>query len=508
MVNFRTGKNARFGATALCALLAFGAGCRCHSETVPQAAPDLRTQAAQTMRKASEYFRSNVAAHGGYVYYYGLDLKDRWGEGRADSETIWVQPPGTPAVGMAYLKAYEATGDSFYLDAATDAAYALIYGQLPSGGWRNHIRFNPPKADPRHYYEEIGGYQVSSLDDDQSQSAIRFLAHVDKALNFRNREINQATRFALDEMMAAQFSNGAYPQGWIGPQEPRPVVKANYPTYDWRTENRDPEYWKYYTLNDNVGRFVGRTLYEAYQIYGDERYMASLRRLGDFFILAQMPAPQPGWAQQYNFDMTPVWARKFEPPAITGGESQGVMETLMDIYEYTGDAKYLEPVGPALEYYKSCVLPDGRLARYYELQTNKPLYMTHEYVLTYDDTDTPRHYGFKIRSRLDRIEKRFNELKNKTSSADVAQSAEEREQQVMDIINALDEQGRWIGRYVGDPAKEVRVGMTGQPKFPSPDFQFIASAVFNRSIEILSEYLIETKPEVPASTAAAVEATP
>ena len=89
------------------------------------------------MHKAATFFRSKVASHGGYVYYYSIDLKQRWGEGVATSEQIWVQPPGTPTVGVAYLRAYEATGNRFYLDAATEVAETLVYGQLESGGWTN-----------------------------------------------------------------------------------------------------------------------------------------------------------------------------------------------------------------------------------------------------------------------------------------------------------------------------------------------------------------------------------
>jgi len=88
--------------------------------------PQLRTDCVAGMKRAAEYYRNNVAVRGGYVYYYSLDLKTRWGEGRATADQIWVQPPGTPTVGMAYLRAFEATGDQFYLDAATEAAQALL----------------------------------------------------------------------------------------------------------------------------------------------------------------------------------------------------------------------------------------------------------------------------------------------------------------------------------------------------------------------------------------------
>jgi len=33
-----------------------------------------------------------------------------WGEGQADEHTIEVQPPGTPAVGMTFMRAYQVCG--------------------------------------------------------------------------------------------------------------------------------------------------------------------------------------------------------------------------------------------------------------------------------------------------------------------------------------------------------------------------------------------------------------
>src|SRR5262245_53100286 len=100
-----------------------------------QTDPKLRNEAVQALKKAGAFYHGKVATHGGYVYYYSVELKERWGEGKASPDTLFVQPPGTPTVGMAFLKAYTATGDKFYLDAARDAAEALVYGQLQSGGW-------------------------------------------------------------------------------------------------------------------------------------------------------------------------------------------------------------------------------------------------------------------------------------------------------------------------------------------------------------------------------------
>src|SRR5687767_7207972 len=102
-----------------------------------------RAEAVQALRKAAEFYRTKVARHGGYVYYTSEDLQQRWGEGVASPDQIFVQPPGTPTVGMAYLQAFKATGDRFYLDAAVETGKALIHGQLTSGGWTQTVDFNP-----------------------------------------------------------------------------------------------------------------------------------------------------------------------------------------------------------------------------------------------------------------------------------------------------------------------------------------------------------------------------
>ena len=451
---------------------------------------DLPEQAVLAMRKAAGFFRTEVASHGGYVYYYSVDLKQRWGEGVATSDQVWVQPPGTPTVGMAYLKAYEAIGDRFYLDAATEAAEALVYGQLQSGGWTNSIDFNPRGRVARYRNGRGRGKNNSSLDDGQTQSAIRLLVSVDKALGYKHVGIHESAIFALDALLAAQFPNGAFPQVWTSPVGPQPAIRAKYPNYDWRTEGRIKNYWDMYTLNDNVAGWVARTLIDAYKVYGDESYKAAVRRLGDFLLLARMPDPQPAWAQQYNYDMHPIWARKFEPPAIASDESQEVIKTLMDIYSVTGDRKYLGPIPQALRYLRRSLLPDGGLARFYELRTNKPLYMSRRgdvYSLTYDDSDLPDHYGWKIASRLDALGARHRCLASGGATEPTTLTGAALERKVRQIIDDLDERGRWKSTYTGER-------LVGQPKFQFGR-RYIASEVFSRNIETLSRYLLEIKTD-------------
>jgi PelA/Pel-15E family pectate lyase len=450
------------------------------SDSAPAVEAPLREQAIAAMKRAATFYRTRAASHGGYVYYYSLDFTQRWGEGRATADQIFVQPPGTPAVGLAYLEAFDATADRFYLDAARETAEALVYGQLESGGWTQVIDFDPRGTKVAQYRNGKGrGRNYSTLDDGITQSALRFLMRADRALGFKHKAIHDAAEFARRSLLAAQHPNGAFPQVWDKPAPKYPAVKANFPAYDWRTEGRVKNYWDMPTLNDDLCSYVARTLEDGWAIYQDDRCRQALARLGDFLMLAQLPEPQPGWAQQYDQQMRPIWARKFEPPAVAGRETQDAIETLLKVHRLTGDAKYLEPIPRALAWLKRSRLPDGLLARYYELRSNKPLYMTSDYKLTYSDKDVPAHYGWKTPSEIEALEAAFQAAQAGKPQANT--TARPTDDQVRHILRDLDAQGRWVSTYTGGM-------LVGQPKFPH-GFKHLASEVFNRNLEMLSQYV-------------------
>ncbi|MCA9107020.1 MAG: pectic acid lyase [Planctomycetales bacterium] len=455
---------------------------RLHAQPADDAPPS-RAEIRRALSLATEFFHGRVAVHGGYVFHYSLDLRTRWGEGLASREQIWVQPPGTPTVGEAFLDAYSATGDAAHLEAAVEAGEALLYGQLRSGGWTSAIDFDPSGERIADYANGRGrGRNYSTLDDDTTQGALRFLIRLDRTLEFEHVEIHAAVRRALDTMLAAQFPNGAFPQVWQGPSPEQPIRAAVFPDYDWRVENRIKEYWNLYTLNDDLAGDMVALLVLADATYDDPRYSAALRRLGDFLILAQLPEPQPAWAQQYDYGMRPAWARKFEPPAITGSESQNAIEALLEIYRFTGDEKYLAPIPAALRYLSESELPDGRLARFRELETNRPLYMNQDYELTYDDTDVPTHYAWKVASHVDRLTRRYESLRENPPDPtapiaplprDVSAAAVRR------ILDDLDDQGRWISVRGGER-------LVGQPKIAEGE-SYLSSEVFARNMRQLAD---------------------
>lgn len=444
------------------------------------------------MKRAATYYAGEVAVKGGYVYYYSTDLAKRLGEGPATATEVWVQPPGTPAVGEAYLAAYGATSDSLYLEAALAAGKALVYGQLESGGWRNSIDFDPSGPRIDQYRNGKGkGKNFSTLDDDISQAALRFLMRLDAATDFAEAEIHGAVEYALPRLLAAQFPNGAFPQGWTEPVQARPVVKATLPENDWRTEGRIKEYWNEYTLNDGLAGTVADTLIVAHQVYEEAVYLEALKKLGAFLVLAQLPEPQAGWAQQYNGAMQPIWARAFEPPAVSGRESEDAMLALLKIAAASGDNALAVPVVAGVKYLERSLLPDGQLARYYELGTNKPLYMQRAgkgYELTHDDSALPDHYGWKNAAQLGLLKDAYRALLAGRPLEEVTGPPAVDAGTVAKIVAALDDKGRWITVHDGGETRLV-----GQPKFAEGE-EYLSSAVFAQNLTILSRYLAAAKP--------------
>ncbi|MDZ4288806.1 MAG: pectate lyase [Prosthecobacter sp.] len=358
------------------------------------------------MKKAAAFYQDKLSVHGGYASAWKKDFSAGMSEHRESKTLISIQPPGTTTMGLVLVKAFQATGDTQFLDAARAAGKALIECQLASGGWDSDFDFAEEHAKGYYLHRQVLAgdtnkgkrRSTSTLDDNKTQSALLFLlelAHLPECKD--DAALQECLKFGLDSLLTAQFPNGGWPQQFDGPVDPTtPVKKAAYPK-DWPRTYPKAKYSQFYTLNDGNMQKCVELLLRAHELTKEDRYLAAAKKAGDFFILAQMPEPQPGWAQQYNFDMEPVWARKFEPPCVTGGESLSTMKALHELWLVTGEERYLKPLPAALAWYERSILPDGKHARFYELRTNKPLYFVKDtYELTYDDSNLPTHYGFKM----------------------------------------------------------------------------------------------------------------
>jgi hypothetical protein len=162
------------------------------------------------------------------------------------------------------------------------------------------------------------------------------------------------------------------------------------------------------------------------------------------------------------------------------------MGTLMRLYLETGEQRYLEPIPRALAWAERSVLPDGRLARFYELKTNRPLYFTPDQRMTYDDGNLRPGYGFKVPvSRLKSTEAYYKQIRKQGRKAMLKQRRERQDskvapQQVQAVIEALDVRGRWVEHgTMRDPQdREKRI-----------ETRVISCRTFNWNLNLLARYV-------------------
>jgi len=125
-----------------------------------------------------------------------------------------------------------------------------------------------------------------------------------------------------------------------------------------------------------------------------------------------------------------------------------------------------------------------KLARFYELKTNRPLYFTKQYQLTYKSNDMPTHYGFIVKSSVDSLESRYRSLlkaspqklasmRFPTRRVRLTPSLTAKAKSAIDLLNA---NGAWITQGDLRTAKLENVPV-------------IDTRVFVKNLETLADYV-------------------
>ena len=456
-------------------------------------ADTLEYEACETMKKAAGYYFREVSTKGGYLFEYTVDMKHRYGEMPARDSQIWVQDPATPGVGQVYLDAYEATGESLFLEAADAAARALIRGQLECGGWNYIIDFKAGSIDD--WYENEGNHpdfnEFSHFDGNATFDDR--VTYTPTLLLLRLYDITSDPVYlpplekALEFVLKAQLPKGGWSQRY-------PLINTGYDTY--------------YTFNDDVIQDNIDLLLKAYTILVKKKYLDAALRGADFIVLSQHGGPQYGWGLQYTHDMKLAWGRILEPPSLSPSSTVNNVTILMDIYEFTGDRRYLEPVPLALDWLDSVTAPDGTIGNFLEEETNRPLAAMYEgdsgsydsIKITYDLSKAMGGYGFVRKNFTTQpYRERYNKLtsgpwhpkpeaKQVPTGKEALEAASSIEKDVRHIIDSLDEAGRWTedGRLYSD-----RFYYKNRPEYVGPVMKdgWIRTRTFIRNMRTLSRYV-------------------
>jgi len=141
----------------------------------------------------------------------------------------------------------------------------------------------------------------------------------------------------------------------------------------------------------------------------------------------------------------------------------------------------------AIAWLKRSRLPDGQIARFYELQTNTPLYLTKDtYELTYEDSNLPTHYSFKSKTKVEALETRYQILKSGGTPKVSKSGLKTLKKDAARILSELDAEGRWVSDKNGKPVLSTQT--------PSAD-AVVKSEVFSKNLTRLSQFLAAARAE-------------
>jgi PelA/Pel-15E family pectate lyase len=480
-----------------------------------EAAPS-EDRVREAMRRATAFMVDTVAYEGGYVWTYLPDLSRRWGELEARPTMIWIEGPGTPAMGDVLLDAFAATGEEPYRQAAMRAGQALIRAQLPAGGW-NYVADFAGEASLREWYATVGRhawrleefhvYQGNAtFDDATTASASKFLLRLYR--EGQDDSVRPALDRAIDFVLTSQHASGAWPQRFSPSQEPWPEQR--------------PDYTQYLTFNDEVVAENIDFLLQCHEQLGAAHFRAAAERGMHAYRTLQLPSPQAGWALQYTADLQPAPARTYEPVALATQLTGQNIRHLLRFYSLTGDSIFLERVPEALAWLEATRLPPEQAAgagythpTFIEIGTNRPLYVHRigsnvvngRYYVDHDPRGTLGHYSSFRRIPLDALSRRYHDARAGHTSSEPSRRARAPVtiEQVQAVLEAQQPNGAWLvpltytshrwGERAGaDAAGDYHATLAGDVTDTSPfrdshPVAGISTAAYIDRMRVLLDYL-------------------
>ena len=395
----------------------------------------VQATALDAMERAARHMDEVVSYRGGYVWQYLPDLSKSWGEMEAKRSMCWIQPPGTPTAGHAFLDAYHATGREVFYNAAARTAEALIAAQHPAGGW-NYIHDFAGEDSLVHWYDTIGSngwrleefqhyYGNATFDDAGTAVSSQFLLRM--YLEKKDPKFKAALDKAIDFVLNAQFSGDVADGGWPQrfPVAPNAISSMPLPNPGQLPAGaiagmEDGDYTTMVTFNDDVAGENIKFLLMCLVSLGETRVVQPIHRAMDCLRRMQQPLPQAGWGLQHLATErngrpagSPAGARSYEPRSLATHTTQTNVQQLFNYFRLTGDRKYLARVPEALDWLETCKLTPQQVAEnpllggnrthptFIELGTNVGRFV-HRYGSNihngayYHDNDhraTPSHYS-------------------------------------------------------------------------------------------------------------------
>jgi len=290
--------------------------------------------------------------------------------------------------------------DEWYAGAEARAVAAnIISYQTTVGGWPKNTDMTAPPS-PEFLASDKADHRAPTIDNGATTIQLRFLARVLTAHD--DPALRAAFARGFDYLLAAQYPNGGWPQ--------------YFPLR--------PGYYTHITFNDDAMADVLEVLRDASRGKEPFKFVDADRRAraaaavakGIECILRAQVRPdgkRTAWCAQHDADnLAPAAARNFEPASLSGRETVGLVRFLMSVEKPTpgiiaaveGAVAWLRAVridGLRVEDFTG---PDGKKdrrvvadsaagplwARFYELATNRPIFLGRDKVVHYDFNEIER----------------------------------------------------------------------------------------------------------------------
>lgn len=281
----------------------------------------------------------------------------------------------------------------------------LLLYQYPSGGWPKNIDMAKPLSPSDKAELEERPHDDATIDNGATTTQIKFLARAFTVTP--EPRYRAAVERGLDYLLAAQYANGGWPQYF-------PLRKG---------------YYTRITFNDDA---MVRTL-DVLRAAGDgvapfawvddarrEKARAAVAKGIECILRCQIVqnGQLTAWCAQHDeATFAPAWARKFEPPSIASRESATIVSFLMSLPQPSPEI--VRAVDGAVAWFEKTQVHGIRWterpvadgwerfaekdpsappiwARFYELGTDRPIFMGRDSVVHYDvnEIDLERRNGY------------------------------------------------------------------------------------------------------------------
>jgi PelA/Pel-15E family pectate lyase len=310
----------------------------------------------------------------------------------------WSLAAALPQAGPVLEPALQRSTEWFKSDEGKKLADIIVTWQNPEGGWWKDYDAKSPRPADLVRDENDAWQRVSTFDNGATYSEIRLLARAYAAT--KDEKYRHAFDRGLKFVFDAQYPNGGWPQRF-------PLKKDNY--------------GKHITLNDRLMSSVMVLLKEVADGTGEFAFTTEVQRKQaresfdrglECLLQMQIKAPDgtlTGWCQQHDAQtLAPTSARAYELPSIASYETADVVSLLMQIEK--PDERVRKAITSAAQWFERSKITgkryvriddkslkygvDRRLsddpaappiwARFYEVETNKPIFADRDGVKRYD----------------------------------------------------------------------------------------------------------------------------